>query len=207
LVEPVLLEQLSVFLVGLVDLVELVVLKAWVVLQLLRDVSAPPEPASSNLEIRLLTVDSVDGKGILSEVRVSSLQESVHCVVGLDQKLAFVGVLLIKNFPKRLMKQEYHADQPSVSKFYQNHSNSAFCPAESLAALNLRFQSSMLKVDGGNESRGLASFLGASSSASSSLAGCSALVSLLFLASSGFAGYCYLACFPPLGASWGASFP
>jgi hypothetical protein len=99
LVKPVLLEQLSMFLVGLVDLVELVVLKAWVVLQFLRDVSAPPEPASSDLEIGLFSIDSVDGKRILPEVWVSPLKEPVHCVVGLDQHLTFVRVLFVKYLP------------------------------------------------------------------------------------------------------------
>jgi len=90
-----------VFFVGLINLVEFMVLEAWVILHFLGEVSSSPHPCSSNFQIGFLTVYTMDTECPLSEVWVSSLKESLHGVVGLDEKLSFVGILFIENFPSK----------------------------------------------------------------------------------------------------------
>ena len=81
MVEPVFLEEFLLLLIGLLKLGELVNFVAGVVSQFERNVSSSPQPGSLDLEVGLLSVDSVDGEGELLEVGVGSLEESIHGVV------------------------------------------------------------------------------------------------------------------------------
>ena len=99
LVHPVLLEKSSMFFVGFVDLIELMVLVTGMVLHFKRNVSSSPHPGASDFQIRFLSINTMNAKGPLSEMWVGTLKETLHSVVGLDEHLALIWVFLIQHFP------------------------------------------------------------------------------------------------------------
>lgn len=84
MVEPVLVVHFALLFIVLIDLVEGVEFVAGVVLHLLWDFSSSPEPTTTDFKVGFLTVNAMNSESPLSEVRVGSLQESLHCVVGFD---------------------------------------------------------------------------------------------------------------------------
>jgi len=101
LVQPILFESLSVSLIVLVDLHELVVFVTGMIFHLSWDVSSSPEPSSSDLKIGLVTVHTVKTESPLSEVRVSSLKETLAGVASLEEHLSFTWVLVVQDLPCR----------------------------------------------------------------------------------------------------------
>lgn len=69
------------------------------VFHLKRDISSSPHPSTSDLEVGFLSIESVNGEGILSEVLIGSLEESLHGIACLKEHLAFTLSLIIKHFP------------------------------------------------------------------------------------------------------------
>jgi len=65
------------------------------------DFSSSPDPGSSNVEVIVISIDSVDGEGIFLEGRVCSLEESVHCVSCSEEHSTFTFSLIVSDDPKR----------------------------------------------------------------------------------------------------------
>ncbi len=72
------------------------------IVHLLRDALASEEPEALDLEGGLLAEDGHHGEGVVAELVVHALQESVHQVGGLVEQHAFALVLLIVHEVKRV---------------------------------------------------------------------------------------------------------
>ena len=96
---PVVLNQLLVLSLLWVQFLVLVDFKLLVFLQWLEHVSALPHPHSLNVQLRLITVDTVDTQTVLAAL-VSPVKEAVHQVVGQEQLLAFGWHLVVSQMPE-----------------------------------------------------------------------------------------------------------
>lgn len=95
---PVFSDELLVFFLGDVQLLELVVLIGVQFLDFSRLGGSSPDPETADIVVSFITIDTVDGKSVLSEV-FKSLEETVHEVVGQEEDLTFTFGLYVVDLP------------------------------------------------------------------------------------------------------------